>query len=127
MKFFEKATFFIKNIIERLIYKALNYLGKVAVGKIEEERKENFVSIYFPVNYEYQKIKLKELSKILEEIKYQIPPKLREYFSAQIDGDKKEIRFTFEVPIDKKEILESCKILLEELKNIIFQHKDFIK
>lgn len=129
MKFFENIKFFIENIKKRLIYKFLNYLGKVVVGEIKEEINENIgiYFLYFSVNYENQPIKLKELSEVLEEIKYQIPPKLREYFSAQIDGDKKEIRFTFEVPIDKKEILESCKILLEEFKDIISQHEDFIK
>lgn len=129
MKFFEKAIFFIKRKIEKLIYKLLNYLGKVRVGEVKKEERDNLIIIYFPVNYEHQKIKLKELSEVVGEIKYNIPPKLREYFSIQIDGDEKELRFTFELPIDKIDETdkEIYKKILEELRNIIFNYSQLIK
>lgn len=126
--YLKKQFYYISEALKKKIYQFINFLGKIVVTKITEEKNDDSIKLYFAIiNFELQNIRLLALDSLANEIKDNLPENIRNYFSVQIDGDKKHIKFIFEIPNNQEEVRKNAQEVLKELKEIISKHKPLVK
>jgi hypothetical protein len=125
--YLKKQFYYISEALKKKIYQFINFLGKIVVTKIIEEKNDDSIKLYFAIDFELQNIRLLALDSLANEIKNNLPENIRNYFSVQIDGDKKHIKFIFEIPNNQEEVRKNAQEVLEELKETISKHKPLVK